>query len=74
MAVCLERGANDLHVVQLMPLPPHRLLLQQNPEWFILLVPAYPGCPGKKAVKRLCVCVCVVFILFFLVLAKRLAG
>ena len=34
-------------------------MLQQNPEWFILLVPAYPGCPGKKAVKRLCVCVCV---------------
>jgi len=24
----------------------------------ILLVLAYPGCPGKKAVKRLCVCVC----------------
>jgi len=24
-----------------------------------LLVPAYPGCPGPKAVKRLCVCVCV---------------
>ena len=21
-----------------------------------LLVPAYPGCPGPKAVKRLCVC------------------
>ena len=24
-----------------------------------LLVPAYPGCPGPKAVKRLCVYVCV---------------
>jgi len=24
-----------------------------------LLVPAYPGCPGPKAVKQLCVCVCV---------------
>ena len=24
-----------------------------------LLVPAYPGCPGPKAVKRLYVCVCV---------------
>ena len=23
-----------------------------------LLVPAYPGCPGPKAIKRLCVCVC----------------
>ena len=27
--------------------------------WMFLLVPAYPGSPGKKAVKRLCVCVCV---------------
>ena len=25
-----------------------------------LLVPAYPGSHGEKAVKRLCVCVCVV--------------
>ena len=58
MVICLERGANDLHMVRLMPLPPRHLLLQQNPEWFILLVPAYPGCPGKKAVKWLCVCVC----------------
>jgi len=58
MVVCLERGSNDLHMVQLMPLPPHHLLLQQNPEWFILLIPAYPGCPGKKAIKRLFVCVC----------------
>jgi len=31
----------------------------ENTEWFILLVPAYPGSPGKKAVKWLCVCVCV---------------
>ena len=58
MVICLERGANDLHMVQLMPLPPHNLLLLQNPEWFILLVTAYPGCLGKKAVKRSCVCVC----------------
>ena len=58
MVICLEQGANDLHMVQLMPLPLHRLLLQQNPEWFILLVPAYSGCHGK--IKRpLNVCVCV---------------
>jgi len=25
--------------------------------WVLLLVPAYPGSPGPKAVKRLCVCV-----------------
>ena len=46
MVICLERGANDLHMVQLMPLPAHHLLLQQNPEWFAFLVPAYPVCPG----------------------------
>ena len=63
MIICLERGANDLYVVQLTPLPPRHLLLQQNPEWFILLVPTYPGCPGKKGVKRLCVCVCVFSVL-----------
>jgi len=36
MAICLEQGADDLHMVQLMPLPPHHLLLQiQNglPLW-----------------------------------------
>ena len=26
-----------------------------------LLVPAYPGSPGQKSVKRLCVCVLLVF-------------
>ena len=25
MVICLERGATDLHMVQLMPLPPHHL-------------------------------------------------
>ena len=28
-----------------------------------LLVPAYPGSPGPTAVKRLCVCVCVSWII-----------
>ena len=61
MVICLQRSANDLNMVRLMPLPPHHLLHQQNPEWFILLVPVYSGSPGKKAVKRLCMraCVCV---------------
>jgi len=51
MVICLERGANELHMVQLMPLPPHHLLLQYSSEWFTFPVPAYPDCPGKKAVK-----------------------
>jgi len=28
VVICLEWGKNDLHMVQLMPLPPHYLLLQ----------------------------------------------
>jgi len=38
MVICLEQGADGLHMVQLMPLPPHHLMLQLNPKWFILLV------------------------------------
>jgi len=26
--------------------------------WMFLLVPAHPGSPGQRAVKRSCVCVC----------------
>ena len=46
MVICLERGANDLHMAQLMIPPPHRLLLGLT-----FLVPAYPGCRGKEVVK-----------------------
>jgi len=39
-------------MVQLMPLhpKPHHLLPHLNPDWFYLS--AFPGCPGKEAVKR----------------------
>jgi len=33
----------------------HCLLLHLNPDWFCLLVPAHPGSPGQRAVKRVCV-------------------
>jgi len=46
MVIFLEQGANDLHMVQLIPLPPHYLLLHLT-----FLVPAYPSCVGKEAVK-----------------------
>jgi len=50
MVICLERSANDLRMVQLMPLPSHHLFIKiQN--GFTFLMPAYPGCPGKEAVK-----------------------
>ena len=32
------------------------------------LVPAYPGSPGPKAAKRLCVCVCVLLMYLLLLL------
>ena len=37
MVVCLERGAECLHMVQLMPLhpKPHHLLPRLNPTWFL---------------------------------------
>jgi len=43
----------DLHIVQLIPLPPHHLLLQQNPEWFNLSGAGLPVCGEKEAVKQM---------------------
>jgi len=37
----------------------HHLLPHLNPDWFTFLVPAYPGCPGKEAVKWVRVRACV---------------
>ena len=47
MVICLERGASNLHMVQLMPLPPRHLLLRQVQIGLAFLVPAYPGSPGQ---------------------------
>ena len=58
MVVCLEQGA-DLHKVQLIPLPPTVSCFSKIQIGFTLLVPAHLGSPGKRAVKRVCVCVCV---------------
>jgi len=38
----------------------HCLLLHLNLDCFCLLVPAHLGSPGRRAVKRVCVYVCVV--------------
>ena len=48
MVTCLERGANDLRMVQMMPLPPHHLLLLTD---LTSLTLAYPGCTGKDAIE-----------------------
>jgi len=56
VVVCLKRGA-DLHTVQLMPLPLTISCFSKIQIGFTFLVPADPGSPGKRAVKRVCVCV-----------------
>ena len=58
MVIRLKRGA-DLHMAQLMPLPPTVSCSSKIQIGFTFLVPAHPGSPGKRAVKRVCVCVCV---------------
>ena len=60
MVVCLEQGA-DLHTAQLTPLPLTVSCSSKIQIGFTFLVLAHLDSPRKKAVKRDCVCVCVVF-------------
>ena len=55
--ICLERGV-DLHMAQLMPLPLTASCFSKIQTSFTFLVPADPGSPGQRAVKRVCVYVC----------------
>jgi len=56
MVICLERDA-DLHMAQLMPLPLTVSCFSKIQIAFKFLVPAHPGSPGHRAIKRVCVCV-----------------
>ena len=47
-----------MHIAQLMPLPLTVSCFTKIQIGFTFLVPAHPGSPGKRAVKRVCVCVC----------------
>jgi len=58
MVICLERDA-DLHMAQQMPLPLTVSCFSKIQIGFTFLVPAHLGSPGKRAVKRVCLCVCV---------------
>ena len=54
MVICLEKGADCSHMAKLMPLPsPNPVIscLIKIQTGFTFLVPAYPGCPEKEAVK-----------------------
>jgi len=54
MVICLERGA-DLHMAQLMPLPVTVSCFSKVQIGVTFLVPAHPGSPRQRAVKRVCV-------------------
>jgi len=58
MVICLERDA-DLHMALLMPLPLTVSCFSKIQIGFTFLVPAHAGSPGQRAVKRVCVYVCV---------------
>jgi len=60
MVICLELGA-DLHMAQLMPLPLTVSCFSKIQIGFTFLVLAHPGSPRQRAVKQVCVCVCVLF-------------
>ena len=51
MVICLEPGAD----LQLMPLPLTVSCFSKIQIGFTFLVPAHPGSPGHRAVKRVCV-------------------
>jgi len=53
---CLELSA-ELHMAQRMPLPLTVSCFSRIQIGFTILVPAHLGSPGKRAIKRLCVCV-----------------
>ena len=55
MVICLERNA-DLHMAQLMPFPLTVSCFSKIQIGFTFLVPAHPGSPRKRAIKRVCVC------------------
>ena len=56
MVICLERGA-DLHTAHLLPPPLTVSCFSKIQTGFTFLVLAQLGSPGKRTVKRVCVCV-----------------
>jgi len=52
VVICLQQGAIDFHMFQLMPLPPpHTSCFVKIQTRLSFLVLAYSGCPGKQAIK-----------------------
>ena len=58
VVICVQRDANDMHMIQLMPLPPHHLLLYYNPDWFNVSGAGLPRLSCKRGhIKQVSVCV-----------------
>ena len=70
MVICLERGA-DLHIAQRMPLPLTVSCFSKIQIGFTFLVLAHPGSPGRRAVKQVCACVCVTYLLTYLLRQQK---
>ena len=49
MVICLEQSANDLHMVQLMPLPPHHVCFRKSRM-------VYPSGTGLKVKVKVTIC------------------
>jgi len=60
VVICLERGAH-LHMAQLMPLPLTVSCFSKIQIGFTFLVLAHPGSPGKRADKRVCVLLLLIY-------------
>ena len=63
MVICLEQGA-DLRTAQLTPPPLTVSCFSKIQIGFTFPVPAHPGSPGQRAVKRVCDVPTVNFALF----------
>ena len=58
LSVWSEVQTADLHMAQLMPLPLTVSCFSKTQIGFTFLIPAHPGSPGQRAVKRVCVWLC----------------
>ena len=56
MIICLERGADCLHMALLMPLPLTVSCFSKIQVGSTFLVPVHPGSPGQRAIKQVFVC------------------
>ena len=56
MVIYLERGADCLHIAQLMPLPLTVSCFSKMQVGYTFLVPAHPGSSGQRVVKWAYVC------------------